>query len=165
VPAEFVSERYGDSHDASGFDSGEPVLDDWLRKSARGSDGRNLTRTYVWHRGDGRVVAYYAVSPYLVEADDLTKRQRRGQPGRIGCYLLARLALDRSEHGQRFGTLLLADALRLLAQHADDVGGRLIVVDALHDEAASFYMHHGFEPIDGVEGRLVITVKDVLAGL
>ena len=40
-----------DGHDTAAFDGGQPTLDEWLRASARDSDGRNLTRTYVWHRG------------------------------------------------------------------------------------------------------------------
>ena len=45
-----------------------PVLDGWLRTSARDSDGRNLTRTYVCHRGDRVVVAYYALMPSMLMA-------------------------------------------------------------------------------------------------
>src|SRR5438445_126237 len=78
---DFVCEAFADVHDTSAFDSGQPALDDWLRKSARDSDGRNLTRTYVWHRGDQIVVAYYTLMPYIIEREALSTRQGRGLPG------------------------------------------------------------------------------------
>lgn len=156
----FDCERFGDAHDASAFDSGEAELDDWLRKEAATSAARNITRTYVWHAG-GRVVAYYAVMPHSIEADGLPRRKRGGQSGTIPCYLLAKLALDRSLQGQSLGSQLLASAVVRLAAGGYELGGRFIVVDALHERAASFYVHHGFSPLPGVEGRLVLAMKDV----
>ena len=129
------------------------------RKSARDSDGRNLTRTYVWHSGGHVVVSYYTLMPYFIERETLTKRQARGLPDRISCYLIARLALDRSLHGQRLGSHLLASALGRAAVGARDLGGRYVIVDAIDDAAASFYRHHGFEPIPGRPDRLVLPTK------
>ena len=156
---DFVCEVLADRHDSSAFDSTQPTLDDWLRISARDSDGRNLTRTYVWHRGDRVVVAYYTLMPYFIEREVLTKKQVRGVPDRISCYLIARLALDRSLHGQRLGSQLLASALTRAAIGARDLGGRYVIVDAIDDVAASFYRHHGFEPIPGRPDRLVLPTK------
>jgi len=156
---DFVCEVLGDAHDASQFDSTQPTLDEWLRKSARNSDGRNLTRTYVWHRGDNVVAAYYALMPYFIERETLTNKQRRGLPDRISCYLIGRLALDRNLHGQGLGSHLLASALTRAATGARDLGGRYVIVDAIDDAAASFYRHHGFAPIAGRPDRLVLPTK------
>lgn len=159
---EFVSERFGDGHDASEFESGQPTLDEWLRKSARDSDGRRLTATYVWHRGDGVVVGYYTLAPWMLERETLSGKRARGLPRQIPCYLIAKLALAVGLHKSRLGVALLAEAADRAAEAASDVGGRYIVVDALDDEAASFYAHQGFDPVPGVEGRLLIPVKDVV---
>lgn len=156
---EFVCEVFGDDHDASSFNCGRPVLDDWLRKSARDSDGRNLTRTYVWHSGDGVVVAYYTLMPYFIERETLSKKQGRGLPDRIPCYLIARLALDERIRHQRLGSQLLASALMRAAAGAAALGGRYVIVDALDDEAGSFYKHHGFEPVPGSTDRLLLPTK------
>ncbi len=156
---DFVCEVLSDTHDSATFESTQPTLDDWLRKSARDSDGRNLTRTYVWHGGDQVVVAYYTLMPYFIERETLTKKQARGLPDRISCYLIARLALDRSLHGQRLGSHLLASALSRAAVGARDLGGRYVIVDAIDDAAASFYRHHRFEPIPGRPDRLVLPTK------
>ncbi len=156
---EFVCEVFGDSHDGSAFHSGQPTLDDWLRKSARDSDGRNLTRTYIWHRGDGVVLAYYTVMPYFIERDTLDNKQGRGLPSRIPCYLIARLALHSGLQRQRLGSQLLASALTRAAIGSRDLGGRYVIVDAIDDAAASFYRHHGFEPVSGHELRLLLPTK------
>ena len=156
---DFVCEVLAPGHDASRFESTQPSLDDWLRTSARDSDGRNLTRTYVWHRGDGVVVAYYTLMPYFIEREELSAKQARGLPDRISCYLIARLALDRSLQGQRLGSQLLASALTRAAIGARDLGGRYVVVDAVDDAARSFYAHHGFEPVPGHPGRLLLAAK------
>jgi predicted N-acetyltransferase YhbS len=135
---DFVCEVLADGHDASGFDSTQSSLDEWLRESARDSDGRNLTRTYVWHRGDGVVMAYYTLMPYFIERTSLAKKQARGLPDRISCYLIARLALDHRLHHQRLGSQLLASALTRAAVGARDLGGRYVIVDAIDDSPASF---------------------------
>ena len=156
---DFVCEVLSDAHDTATFESTQPILDDWLRKSARDSDGRNLTRTYVWHRGDNVVVAYYTLMPYFIERETLTKKQARDLTDRISCYLIARLVLEQSLHRQRLGSHLLASALSRAAVGARDLGGRYVIVDAIDDPAASFYRHHGFEPIPGRPDRLVLPTK------
>ena len=156
---DFVCEVLTGRHNPSAFDSTQPTLDDWLRRSALDSDGRNLTRTYVWHMGDDIVVGYYTLMPFFIEREVLTRKQGRGLPSRISCYLIARLALDRTLHGRRLGSQLLASALMRAAIGARDLGGRDVVVDAIADTAASFYRHHGFEPIRGRPDRLVLPTK------
>jgi GNAT superfamily N-acetyltransferase len=156
---DFVCERLGDDHDLEPFHSGVAELDGWLRGSARDSDGRNLTRTWVWHSGNRQVVGCYTLAPYFIERVVLSRRQGRGLPDRIPCYLLARLALGRSLHGQGLGAQMLASALLRVAAGAGDVGGRFVVVDALDDDAASFYRRHGFDDVPGVSGRLVLATK------
>jgi GNAT superfamily N-acetyltransferase len=156
---EFICEVFGDAHDASQFASGQADIDDWLRKSARDSDGRNLTRTYVWHRGDLVVAGYYTLMPYVIERATLNKKHGRGLPERIPAFLIARLGLQAGLHGQKLGSQLLASALTRAAVGAADLGGRFVIVDAIDDNAHSFYQHHGFEPIPGHEGRLILATK------
>lgn len=156
---EFICEALTDAHDTARFDSGQHTLDDWLQRSARDSDGRNLTRTFVWHRDDNVVVGYFTLMPFFIERQTLTKTQGRGLPDRIPCFLLARLALHRELHGQRLGSQLLANALTRAAAAARLTGGRYIVVDAIDDTAAAFYRHHGFTPIGERADRLVLPTK------
>ncbi len=156
---EFAGEGFADGHDAAGFNSGQATLDDWLRHSARDSDGRNLTRTYVSHRGDGIVVAFYALMPYFIERNTLDTKQRRGLPSRIPCYLQGRLALAEPLHDRGLGSQVLASALTRVATGSRELGGRYVVVDAIDDAADAFYRHHGFEPVPGHERGLILATK------
>lgn len=147
----WVSGALGRDHDLEEFASGQPSLDDWLRRHARDADARGTARTWVWTAPDSaRVVAYYSVAPTQVLREDLSRAQAGGasvvpelDPG----YLLARLALDSSLHGQRLGAALLVDAVRRIVAAAEISGGRLIVVDAIDANAEGFYARHDFQPI------------------
>lgn len=160
---DFVCEVLAGTHDLSAFESGQPALDAWLRESARDSDGRNLTRTYVWHKGDNLVGAYYTLMPFFIERETLSKKQARGLPNRISCFLIARLALDVRLHGEGLGTQLLASALERAERGSRELGGRYVIVDAVDDDATSFYRHHGFQPIPGTPSRFVLPMKALRA--
>jgi predicted N-acetyltransferase YhbS len=59
--------------------------------------------------------------------------------------LLARLAVDRAFQKMRLGSALLKDSLLRTVKVASDTGIRALLVDALDEEARSFYEHFGFE--------------------
>jgi hypothetical protein len=46
-----------------------------------------------------------------------------------------------------------------------DLGGRLIVVDAIDAKAAAFYRRHGFAPCPGRPDRLVMKASDAAVSL
>jgi GNAT superfamily N-acetyltransferase len=107
-------------------------------------------------------VAYYTLMPYIIEREALGTGQGRGLPDRIPGYLIARLALHQELHGNRIGSQVLASALtRAATAAAKDIGGRYVVVDVIDATAASFYRHHGFEPIPTNNQRLLIPTKSL----
>jgi GNAT superfamily N-acetyltransferase len=159
----FVSEAFGNHHDATHFDSSKPDLDTWLRQHALASEARRTGRTFVWHE-DRRVVAYYTIAAHLLVREDLPRSLGRGNPAQIPAVLLARLALDKTLHGQGHGAVLLADALHRIVVATKTVAARFVVVDAIDDAAEGFYQHHGFKPVPGTL-RLVQKVNDVAAAL
>ena len=163
--ANFVSEALGIQHELRGFDSGEPLLDDWLRKSAAHAAAMRTAKTFVWHGGDDRVVAYFSLAAHLVTHETLPKKAARGGPTAIPAILLARLALDLRLHGQGLGGELLWDALTRAVAASELAAARVIVVDAIHDAAARFYEHHGFTAVPGNTHRLVQKLGDVAAAL
>lgn len=85
----------------------------------------------------------------------------RGAPHQIPAILLAKLALDRRRHDSGMGGELLVRALELIVESAKKAGGTLVVVDAIDDEAAAFYEHHGFERLPNNPMRLVMKVSTV----
>jgi GNAT superfamily N-acetyltransferase len=143
----FTSEELHDGHALSGFDSGKPELDRWLRDSARQAAANRTGRTFVWRTGDGLIVGYYTLAAHEVAKTDLPKRVGRGGPDRVPAVLLARLALDRGFHGRGLGAHLLADALTRVVEASRKVAVRVVVVDAIDAEAVTFYERFGFSAI------------------
>lgn len=145
-------------HDYQTFDSGVGELDDWLRHTAEVATAAGTAATWVLCRGS-RIVGYYALAMGSVEHRGAPSRLRRGQPDPIPVLLLARLALDRSEHGHGLGADLLQDALIRAVVGARQYGARAVIVDAIDDRAAAFYIHHGFLPLAG--RRLYRRITDI----
>ncbi len=155
----WVSASLTEEHDLAHFDCGNAALNDWLRNQALRSQQANTARTYVWTvPGDPVVVAYYSVAPTQILRAELSGGQAGGYSV-VPAYLLARLALDRTLHGQGLGAEVLVDALQVMVTAASVGGGRLIVVDAIDDPAAKFYRHHDFQPVKGNPNRLVMKVS------
>jgi len=152
-------------HQLDSLDSGEPTVDAWLRDHAAGAEARRVARTFVWCRADEDVVVgYYSLAGHRLARDDLPKVIGRGSPAEVPAVLLARLAIDASLQGQGLGGALLADALTRVVAATELVAARFVVVDALHEDAATFYEHHGFRRIADTL-RLVQKISSVVAAL
>ena len=160
----FVSEQLGDADDLSAFTCGEQGLDDWLQRSARAAANRHTGRTFVWHAGNQVVVAYYTLVAHSIATEAAPRSIGRGTRSEIPAILLARLAVDKSLQGQGQGKRLLGDALRRAAEASSIAAARVVVVDALNDNAVKFYRHFGFVETP-VPGRLLMKVSTVIEGL
>lgn len=161
MTVEFISESLTPFHNTDEFDCGVPVLNSWLWDQALVAQKHGTARTTVWKGVEGgRVVAYYSVAPTQIARADLTNPLVGGHsivPG----FILARLALDRSLHGQGYGSELLVDALETICSASDLAGGRVIVVDPIDANARDFYLHLEFTPIErNQRERLYMLVKD-----
>lgn len=156
-----AAEPLTDQHDAAAFSCGNQDLDRWLIAHALHARGQG-TRTFVLADSPSRsVLGYFAIAPHLVRRADLAPSFSRGMPRVIPAILLAKLALDRSMQGQGLGTELLVSALRTIATAARIAGGKLVLVDAIDEDAARFYVEHGFTPLPGDDHRLVHKLSTV----
>jgi GNAT superfamily N-acetyltransferase len=141
----FTSEPINDPlTGAEGFDSTNESLDNWLRTTAVTMHRANMGRTWLW-RDQDEVVAYYHLTPHDVKPDTIPNRNRFGKDRIIPGFLIAKLALDKRVHGKGHGSALLFDALARVAGVSEQVGGRIVVVDAIDENAAGFYRAHGFK--------------------
>ena len=157
-------EPLSDDHQIDSFDSGEPVLDDWLGRRARPNQVSGASRTYVVCEGK-RVVAFYALASGAIAQAAVPGRFRRNMPDPIPVVVLARLAVDRNYQGRGLGRALFRDAARRVANAADTIGIRGIVVHAISEEARKFYIALGFDPCPAEALTLVVTLQDVRATL
>jgi GNAT superfamily N-acetyltransferase len=159
----FVSEHLRPDHDLGPFDSGQPALDEWLRRSALHADVIRSGRTWVWVDG-GTVVAYFTLVGHVIERAALPRSLGRGSPDRVPAVLIARLALARTLHGRGLGGVLLTDASSRVVAATEIVAARFVVVDAIDDNAVNFYAHYGFKLIPESR-RLVRKISDIAQDL
>ena len=150
-----------DAHDLSGFDSGEPSLDDWLRRHALRNEARGGSRTYVVCAGTKhRVAAYYCLAAGAAGHVGAPGRVRRNMPDPIPVMVLGRLAVDRAFQGCGLGRAMLRDATLRTIQAASIAGIRAILVHAISAEARQFYERCGFHPSPIDPMTLLITVDE-----
>jgi len=62
----------------------------------------------------------------------------------VSATLIGRLAIVTPQQGGGLRALLLADAVRRAYAAASSVGSCMLVVDAIHEQAAAFYEANGF---------------------
>jgi GNAT superfamily N-acetyltransferase len=157
--SEFDSQSLSDAYRFDGFDCGKEPLNDWLGSQARRAQVAGTAKTFVWTLPrDCQVVAYFSIAPTQVIRSDLPSARLAGGYSLIPGYLLARLALARSLHGQGLGQQLLLDALSRIVEAAGRGGGRLVVVDAIDESAHAFYRRHDFVSVTGSQ-RLYLKIE------
>jgi predicted N-acetyltransferase YhbS len=158
-------ERLDAHHDVSSFDSGNEVLDGWLRRHAIAAQRMDSARAFVATR-NGRVIGYFSLTMgSMLRAEAPVKLVRAMPAYPVGMVLLARLAVDQSQQGRGVGAMLLAEALRKAVAAGEVAAARLIVVDAVDEDAAAFYQRYGFVRTPENPLRLYRRMKDVRASL
>lgn len=148
------------NHDCAGFQSGEPLLDVWLRQRAVKNQAVGATRSYVIGC-DQRVVAYYSLAVGSASRRIATGAVGRNMPDPVPVMLLARLAVDSAWQGRGLGALLLRDAIIRTVQAAEIAGIRAMLVHALSDDAARFYRHFGFQATASEPMTLMATLSNL----
>jgi len=133
------------AHLLDGFDCGEPVLDDWLKRRALANQLSGASRTFVVADDGGRVVGYYALAAGAVSHQMATSPVRRNMPDPVPVMVLGRLAVDHRAQGLKLGAALLQDAVNRAVAISQNAGVRALLVHALHDRAKQFYEHYGFQ--------------------
>ena len=133
------------NHDRRSFVSGEPLLDDYLRRLARQHADAKISRTYVGVKGD-RILGYYSLAMAAIRREQLPQAYRKRFPNYpVPIARLARLAVDESQQGKGLGKLLLMDALYRCHRLSEEIGSVGVVVDAKNARAQSFYSRMNFE--------------------
>jgi GNAT superfamily N-acetyltransferase len=133
------------THLLDGFNCGEAVLDDWLKRRALTNQLSGASRTFVVADDGSRVVGYYAMAAGAVSHQMATSRVRRNMPDPVPVMILGRLAVDHRAQGLKLGAALLQDAVNRAVAISQHAGVRALLVHALHDRAKLFYEHYGFQ--------------------
>jgi predicted GNAT family N-acyltransferase len=157
-------EPLGRQHDRTAFHCGADALDRYLKQQARQDADKRVAAPFVAvNPPNTRVLGYYTLSASVVTLTDLPDELTRKLPRypQLPVTLLGRLAVDQSARVQRLGEHLLLDALHRSLTHADEIAAMAVVVDAKDENAAAFYRHYGFIPLQAQPKRLFVPMRVV----
>ncbi|MCJ7590522.1 MAG: GNAT family N-acetyltransferase, partial [Woeseiaceae bacterium] len=113
----------------------------------------------------GEVAGYYSVSAGSVSRKEATRKIGANAPDPVPMALLGRLAVHKDMHKQGIGSALMRDAILRVAQAAELLGIKGIMVHAIDADAARFYAERGFRPSKIDERHLMISMLEVIAEL
>jgi GNAT superfamily N-acetyltransferase len=134
-------------HDRGAFTCGEPTLERYLREQAaqHHRDGIATTHVLVAAALPTAILGYYTLSVAQLALTDLAELDRKRLPRYpVPAARMGRLAVASGEQGNGHGAFLLAHAVARCLALREELGLRVLIVDALHAKAAAFYRAHGF---------------------
>jgi GNAT superfamily N-acetyltransferase len=137
-----------DRHDRTRFESGEPALDEWLRRYAGQNRRRDTAATWVIADIHDSVVAYASIAMTGIDRSAAPSSLARHAPDPVPALLLGRLAVDRSHNGGGIGTALVAHVLVTAVELNSSAACRAVVVSALNANARRWWEQLGFHPFD-----------------
>jgi GNAT superfamily N-acetyltransferase len=155
-------------HDRRRFDSGEPALDEWLRRYAGQNRRRDTAATWVITTPKDQVVAYASLAMTAIDRSAAPEPVAKQAPDPVPALLLGRLAVDRRYAGLGIGTALVAHVLATAAELNTKAACRAAVVTALHPQARTWWERLGFRPFhprDPTDTDLYLLTTEIEATL
>ncbi len=153
-----------EKHDLDSFSCGVPELDRYLRERAAHDHRRRVAVPHVLvESATGRIIGYYTLSMRSVDRDSFPRSiARKLRYRQIPAAIIGRLGVREDLHGQGWGVRLLANAFARIALAAGDVAAFAVIVEALDENAPSFYEHLGFRPMADDPRALFIPLDSVM---
>lgn len=150
-----------DHQQFAAFDSGEPSLDDWLKRRSAKNQSIGSSRTYVVCEGE-TVIGYYCLAAGAIGHAEAPSTMMRNRPDPVPVLVLGRLAIHKNHHQQGIGTALLNDAIRRAIQAAEIAGVTALLVHAISEQARRFYLSRGFveSPVQPMTLCLMLATVD-----
>ena len=151
-------------HNRSTFDCGVEDLNRYLRSSANQDLKKRIATVFVLvDSNNSNIIAYYTLSAYTIEIteleDSLAKRLPRYPI--LPATLLGRLAVDKNYRNQRYGELMLIDALKNSLLTTKKVASLALIAEAKSEQAAKFYSKYSFIPFLSNPLKLYLAMKSI----
>lgn len=157
-----------DKHHRDEFTSGEPTLDEWLRRYAGQNRRGNTAAVWVIADANYKVVCYATLSMTAVDRSASPARLAKGAPMQVPALLVGRLATDTRATGLGLGTHMVKHILATAAELNVKAACRAVVVTALNPAAFRWWQRFGFAPFDAKDPLnldLYLLTKDIAATL
>ncbi|WP_019832391.1 N-acetyltransferase [Sphingomonas sp. PR090111-T3T-6A] len=159
-------------HDRAAFSCGIGQVDNYFQKTANKLMQAGNARVYVMTRPDGALIGFYATNAHAVHYSELPAKFARDRPGHgmIPAAYISMIGVDAHHQGRGFGGDLLVDCLRRLANAAQELGIRVILLDVLDcgnadlvERRRRLYIDYGFTPFEANPLRMYLPMVDVEA--
>jgi len=149
-------------HNRKNFKCKKESLTHYLRRYARQNDESNIAKTFVAVDGDNKVFGYYSLSTSSIEFEDLPEEFAKHLPRYpIPAALIAKLAVDLNVEGQGLGSKLLIGALQNILAVSEEMAVKVVLVDAIDEEAKSYYLRFGFIELPGKDLKLFLPIETI----
>lgn len=161
-PATLRIEPIQKAHKLKSFDCGEKSLNEYLIRCACKNDQNDIAKTFILADSDDEVLGYYSICAASIEFSELPEDVSVRLPKYpIPAALIARLAVATSAQSNDYGSRLLIDALQRIVQAADELGIKVVTVDALHTKAKAYYKRYGFQSFPGNDLKLFLPIETI----
>lgn len=136
-------------HQQKKFDCGNRIINKFVHSSLKKQVSQNFSQAYVLldtHEND-RFSAFYTLTSFKLQADELEKLSKGSLPKDIPCVRLVMLGVDSSLQGQGIGKKMMSDALHRVHRASKEIGIYGLYLDAAPN-ATDFYLSLGFMRLD-----------------
>jgi len=149
-------------HNRKDFKCKKKALTQYLHRFARQNDENNIAKTFVAVDDDNKVIGYYSLSTASIEFEDLPEDFIKGLPRYpIPAALIAKLAVDSNVNGQGLGSRLLIEALQNILTASEEIAVKVVLVDAIDEEAKGYYLRFGFIELPGNDLKLFLPIETI----
>ena len=150
------------AHNRKAFTCKKSELADYLKQHARQNDEKNITKSFVAVDDNKTVHGYYSLNTASIEFDELPEGYIKNIPKYpIPAALIAKLAVDKNAEGQGLGSRLLIDALQRILSTSEQLAIKVVLVDAIDEEAKNYYLHFGFIELPKHDLKLFLPIKTI----
>ncbi|PHR62215.1 MAG: GNAT family N-acetyltransferase [Robiginitomaculum sp.] len=151
-------------HNRGDFSCGKEPLDRYLQTQASQDMKRRLAVVFVLEGEDPKeIIGFYALSALSVDVGDLDEKSAKGLPKTrpIPCTLLGQFAVSETWKGKKIGAWLLGHILDSVLQSSRKIASFALIVDAVDEEAYSYWKHCGFISFPNTPNRLFLPMKTI----
>lgn len=164
---ELVIEPLNRNHNRTVFNCGIESLDRYLKRQAGQDMKRRVSRVFVVRAPEDEtgVLGFYTLSALSIDLSVLPEEVAAKLPRHpVPAALIGQLAVDLAaqEIGiGNMGNMLLADAIKRTLAVSDDIAIYAMVVDAINEQAESFYERYGFARLAHGGSRLFLPLRSL----
>ncbi len=157
-------EKLSKEHKKSSFDCENELLNRYIQQQAKQDVNQDLSACYVLNDvNEKKVLGFYTLSGNSIQRSEFPLELIQKMPPsyiNLPTILLGRLAIDKTEKGKGYGSILLMDALKKCVEISESLGILAVIVDPYDENAINFYKKYGFILIPS-NNKMFIPIKTI----